>query len=135
MFWNPEIAAASLEIIIMLLGAFFLWIMFHWSLIPRLSGPKEDAVVELVKEDDLQLIEGIGPVTEKYLHKHDIFSYKDIFSLHVQDLEELIEKWWNKLATTSVTTWPDQAKLAHDKKWSELEEYQEILGKSKKKRK
>jgi hypothetical protein len=28
-------------------------------------------------------------------------------------------------------TWPDQAKLAMQKKWTELEEYQDILNKAK----
>jgi len=138
-FWNSEIALASLEIVIMLWWAFWLGMLFYWSLLPRWDVEVSSWVVassdEATSEDDLQLIEWITPTVEAYLHKQQIFSYKDIMSHSVEELEDLLIHGPAKLAKLIPTTWPDQAKLADKKRWSELEEYQEIMKKSKKQKK
>jgi len=133
-FWNSELASASIEIIIILLWAFVLWAMFHWSLTPKSTWA---SIIEEGDDepDDLQLIEWIWPMLEKYLNKSDIYSYRDLLTYDASGLRELLEKWWARYASHNPATWPDQARLAHDKKWSELEEYQEILGSIKKKKK
>ena len=113
--------------------------LFYWSLLPRWDVEVSSWVVassdEATSEDDLQLIEWITPTVEAYLHKQQIFSYKDIMSHSVEELEDLLIHGPAKLAKLIPTTWPDQAKLADKKRWSELEEYQEIMKKSKKQKK
>lgn len=79
------------------------------------------------KEDDLQLIEGIGPAIEKLLHKHEINTYQDMVKLDVSGLDDILEQGGVRFKKHIPTTWPDQARLASAWKWSELEEYQEIL--------
>ena len=152
MFQNITLSAAgssaSIEIFIMLVGSFLLWVLYSY-----LSQTNTREVIDDQKEkqniskkavkvppviapkqwDDLQLIEWIGPAIEKLMHKNDIYTYKQIISLDIAGLEELLENAWWRYATQNPTTWPDQADLAKRKKWSELEEYQDILKQSKKK--
>lgn len=132
------LADASSEIGIMLLGAFILWMMFAWLLKPRYKKEDNSSIKAATKptyakkkvviaKDDLQLIEGVGPAIEKLFHKHGIMSFKDIVKADVEWLEDILELGWNRFKAHSPTTWPDQARLASKWKWSELEEYQEIL--------
>lgn len=127
------LADASSEIAIMLLGAFILGMMFAWVLKPSTktveSNKKTDHVKKkvVIAKDDLLLIEGIGPAIEKLLHKHGVTSFKDIVKADVSWLEDILESWWSRFKMHTPTTWPDQARLASKWKWSELEEYQEIL--------
>lgn len=86
------------------------------------------------KIDDLQLIEWIGPALEKILQQNGVHTYKDIIDLDISWLESLLESLGGRYSSYNPTTWPDQANLAYRKKWSELEEYQEILKASNKKK-
>jgi len=141
---------ASWEIAIMLIGAFILWWILGWLLKPSKQYTKKIITplevwsrsnetyrahkiwkgVEApsdVKVDNLQLIEGIGPKIEKHLQKHGVTNFSDVQKEGVVWLENILLQWWSRLKMHSPTTWPDQAKLAHEWKWKELEEYQDIL--------
>jgi len=61
------------------------------------------------------------------LYKYGVRSYSDMVEEGATGLEEILESWGAKYKIHNPSTWPDQAQLAHDGKWSELEEYQEIL--------
>jgi len=140
-------ADASMEIAIMLLWAFVLGFLLAWLIKPskqytkiitasKAKKPiKQQAVPKGVKaqKDDLQLIEGIGPKIEKHLQKHGIQNFTSLIQVDVEGLEDILAEWWSRLAMHSPTTWPDQARLANDGKWKELEEYQEILNAGRKK--
>jgi len=124
---------ATIEITIMLLGAFILW----WTLAKCFTSrgedneetlwivPKETSYIS--QDDDLKLIEWVGPAIEKLLYKYGVRSYSDMVEEGATGLEEILESWGAKYKIHNPSTWPDQAQLAHDGKWSELEEYQEIL--------
>ncbi len=79
------------------------------------------------KKDDLQIIEGIGPKIETLLNKHGVSTYQDVIDANVSGLEEILAAGGRRYQVHTPTTWPDQAKLAQEGKWTELEEYQEIL--------
>jgi len=133
--------SSSFEILTMLIWAFLLWVLFAKSTKPVSANiPKESvASTKLVQtqnsdsQDDLQLIEWIWPGLEKTLQKNGVSSYKDIINLDISGLEDLLISLWGRYAGYNPTTWPDQADLAKRKKWSELEEYQEIMKNAKKK--
>lgn len=137
--WNT----ASIEILTMLLWAFLLWMLFSHCVRPchKKTAKKEimnttvtpTMVSQKIGGDDLQLIEWIWPALEKVLKNNWVQRYKDITSLDIAGLEELLESLWGRYTRYNPTTWPDQADLARRKKWSELEEYQEIMKNSKKK--
>lgn len=134
--------SASVEILTMLLWAFVLGMLFSHCLRPRnikISNSATNPVVaaapvkSAAKSDDLQLIEWIWPALEKALQKNSVNTYQDILKLDISGLEQLLESLGWRYAKYNPTTWPDQADLAKRKKWSELEEYQEIMKSSKKK--
>lgn len=77
--------------------------------------------------DDLKLIEWVGPKLEKLLNKHGVSTFKDVVDTDVPGLEDIILAGGPRFQVHSPTTWPDQARLAMQEKWKELEEYQSIL--------
>ncbi len=127
---------ASSEILLMLLGAFIIGMMLGWLLKPNNKGVSiatwawvlaKKATVSPIKADDLQMIEWVGPAIEKLLHKHGIQTYAEVMMADVSGLEDILEKGGARFKMHTPTTWPDQARLADAGKWSELEEYQDIL--------
>lgn len=82
-------------------------------------------------QDKLTLIHGITPKIEKTLKENNIKSYQDIVDADVEGLEEICTAASINSKRYSVTTWPDQARLASKWHWRELEEYQAILQKKK----
>lgn len=134
-------ASATVEIFSMLLWAFILWLMFWWFIKPQkriteitqIAAAKEAKIISEdtakgeVFSDNFQLIEWIGPAIEKVLHKYGVKSYKDMVDEDVEWLEEILAAAGSKYKIHNPATWPDQARLAMQKKWKELEEYQEIL--------
>lgn len=140
---NPQMLSSSFEILTMLLWAFLLWVLFShsrkpcekwaWSNKATSVIASESATKWNTQSDDLQLIEWIWPALEKILQKNGVSSYKDIINLDISGLEDLLTSLGGRYASYNPTTWPDQADLAKRKKWSELEEYQEIMKNSKKK--
>ena len=92
------------------------------------------AVTEAIADkpaDKLSLIHGITPKVEKVLKENNITSYQDILDADVEGLEEICLAAWINSKRYNITTWPDQARLAVDGHWRELEEYQAILQKKK----
>ena len=139
---NTLWTSSSIEILTMLLWAFLFGVLFSHCVRPChkkttekniTSAPIKKTGTKVSNSDDLQLIEWIWPALEKVLRNNGVESYKDIVKMDITWLEELLESLWGRYARYNPTTWPDQADLARQKKWSELEEYQEIMKNSKKK--
>jgi predicted flap endonuclease-1-like 5' DNA nuclease len=145
---------ASLEIGVILLGTFILGMMMWWILKPR-NPIIEDVLEEigevkpsyawekkvekknlilptLWQQDDFKIIQGITPKLEKFLRENNIQTFDDIVREDVAWLEAILLKWAWSFQKISPITWPDQARLAAHWKWTELEEYQEILAMSEK---
>ncbi len=75
--------------------------------------------------DDLTRIEGIGPKIAEIFSTHGITSFKKLASTAVEKLREILKE--NKLASHDPETWPEQAKLAEEGRWEELDALQEEL--------
>mgnify|MGYP001944318217 CR=1 FL=1 len=124
---------ASGEIFIMLVVSMVLGMMLGWLLKPVNNNKHQEDGKEIrwttaaKQDDDLQMIEGVGPAIEKLLNKHWVMSFHDIIQCDVSGLEDILEIGWSRFKMHIPTTWPDQAVLADSEKWSELEEYQDIL--------
>lgn len=79
------------------------------------------------RNDNLTLIEGIGPVIEKVLKENGITTFKQISQTPAYKIKEILDD--NDLQQHSPKTWPKQAELAHNNKWDELRKWQdELLG-------
>ncbi|WP_235296880.1 helix-hairpin-helix domain-containing protein [Portibacter marinus] len=79
------------------------------------------------KVDDLKKIEGIGPKIEKLLNEENIHSYDDLATAKVKKLRKILDAAGPKYQITKPDTWPEQAALARDGNWDELEKLQNVL--------
>ena len=80
-----------------------------------------------VQRDDLKRIEGIGPKIEKMLNDDQIFTWADLAAAPVDRLKGILRRGGDRYKMHDPTSWPDQAKLAAQGRWKELEELQDIL--------
>ena len=143
---------ATLEILIMLLVAFLLGWTLRWLYDKYLfeyiedefvevegdnkediikSDPKiikEEVALDINKEDDLKLVEGIGPKIESLLKSANIKTFRELSDITPEQIREILrEKGGERYAFHDPSTWPDQAKLASEGRVEELKEYQDFL--------
>lgn len=84
------------------------------------AAPKPAPVVHTAK-DDLKKIEGIGPAIEKLLNAEGITTFAQVASAQPAALKAILEKAGSQFALHDCETWPQQAALARDGKWTEFE--------------
>ncbi len=89
-------------------------------------GIKADKFAVL-KEDNLQVIEGIGPKLNKFLNSKGINRWSDIASKNPKEIKDLLASEGNKYRIIDPETWVKQAKLANEGKWNELIALQKVL--------
>lgn len=123
-----DLTDATLEIICMLLVAFLLGYLLALLIYRR---PRSSAIyVSSTWEkqvDNLKIIEGIGPKIESLLNKSDVYSFVDVVNVGISWLQDILDEAGTKYQIHNPKTWPDQAELAMEEKWSELKEYQDLL--------
>lgn len=104
------------------IGSTFFW-NFSWEKMDHMYGfvPKKWG------EDNLQIIEGIGPKIHEVLKRGGIHSFKDLKNASISDLKDILEKWGKQFALANPKTWPEQASFAYNWKWKELKKYQDFL--------
>ncbi|NND07482.1 MAG: hypothetical protein HKN87_13980 [Saprospiraceae bacterium] len=80
-----------------------------------------------VREDDLQLIEGIGPLTAELLQNHSIHTWRQLGSTSVPQIQSILEQGGEKFGSLNPSSWPKQARMAADGEWTKLREYLDFL--------
>jgi len=124
-----DLSTATWEIIIMLLGAFIL----GYLLKKVLCGSKKIEVAEdrgayaKYSEDDLKIVEGIGPKIEELLKDNGVKTWKDLAESKADDLKAILKSGGDRFQMHDPSSWADQAALAHTGKWTDLENYQDLL--------
>lgn len=78
-------------------------------------------------ENDLKAIEGIGPKIEGLLHNAGIKTWRALSDTPVSTIQAVLDKAGSRYSLADPGTWPQQAGLAADGKWDELEELQDRL--------
>jgi len=94
------------------------------SLIRNIEDKPSSTKIEL---DPLRKIEGIGPKIEEILHKHGILTFKILSNTDINRLRDIVHGANPAYKVHDPTTWPDQARLAHQGKWESLELLQSQL--------
>jgi len=84
-----------------------------------------EEVVELVEPDDLKKIEGIGPKISSVLGERGILMFSQLAKATEGELKTILTD--AKIRIANPTTWAEQAMLAADGKWEELEQLQDEL--------
>jgi predicted flap endonuclease-1-like 5' DNA nuclease len=83
------------------------------------------AADEPVEPDDLKVIEGIGPKVASLLAGVGILTFAQLAAADLAQIRELLES--NRLQMIEPASWPDQAALAAEGRWEELEALQDAL--------
>jgi predicted flap endonuclease-1-like 5' DNA nuclease len=79
------------------------------------------------KPDDLEIIEGIGAKIEQILYEAGIKTYLQLAQTPVEILRGILNKAGNRFRMHNPSTWPQQAALAAEGKWAELNKLKEEL--------
>nr|WP_292964653.1 MULTISPECIES: hypothetical protein [unclassified Allomuricauda] len=83
------------------------------------------ALGKTVKENDLKLIEGIGPKIEGLFHNFGIKTWKDLAETSVDKCQEVLDSGGKRYRIHDPASWPMQAKMAYEGHWQQLFEWQE----------
>ena len=80
-----------------------------------------------IKKDDLKVVEGIGPKIEGLLHADGIMTWKDLAEAPTDRVQKVLDEAGPRYRIHNPKTWAQQAQLAHEEKWAELEDLQDKL--------
>ncbi|MCJ8269222.1 MAG: hypothetical protein MJK04_07435, partial [Psychrosphaera sp.] len=88
----------------------------------HIDGQDESVVSTQTQQDDLTLIEGIGPKTQDLLGESHIQTFKQLAETPVNDLQAMLDAGGSRFKLCHPDTWPEQAQLASDQHWQALDE-------------
>ena len=77
--------------------------------------------------DDLKKIEGIGPKISELLVNADIATFQALSETDPEKIKEILAEAGSRYKMHDPTTWPEQAKMAAEGKWDELQKWQDEL--------
>jgi len=80
---------------------------------------------ETIKENDLKLIEGIGPKIEALFHQFGIKTWKALAESSADKCQEVLNSGGKRYRIHDPASWPMQAKMAYEGHWEQLFEWQE----------
>lgn len=80
-----------------------------------------------IKEDDLTIVEGIGPKIQELFKENGISTWKILSETSVERLKEILTIGGDRFIIHNPGTWSRQAELAYQGKWQELKEWQDFL--------
>ncbi|WP_428225775.1 hypothetical protein [Flavobacterium sp.] len=78
-------------------------------------------------EDDLKIIEGIGPKIEELYHNAGIKTWNALANTPIEKSKEILHEAGPRFTVHSPETWSKQALLAVTGQWEELKNYQDAL--------
>ena len=78
-----------------------------------------------VKQDDLKVIEGIGPKIESLFHNYDIKTWDALAHITVAKCQEVLGSGGDRYRVHDPSSWPMQAMMCYENKWKELYRWQE----------
>ena len=80
-----------------------------------------------INENDLKVIEGIGPKIEELFKTSGIQSWKSLSETSIDRCREILMKAGERYQIHDPSTWPKQAQLAYENKWRDLKDWQDQL--------
>ncbi len=79
------------------------------------------------ENDNLQIVEGIGPKIEKLLKEAGITTWAGLAEKTAEELNDILAAAGSRYQMHNPESWPKQAKLAANDKWKELIVFQQFL--------
>ena len=77
--------------------------------------------------DDLTRIEGIGPKIQELLYAAKIYTFAQLSKTDVARLKGILDEAGERFQMHEPKTWPEQAQLAADGRWEQLQKLQDLL--------
>lgn len=93
--------------------------------IPFDAAAAKAAFGKRIKQDDLKIVEGIGPKIEGLFHNFDIKTWKALSEASVDKCQEVLNSGGERYRIHDPASWPMQAKMAYEGKWKELVKWQD----------
>ncbi|WP_299271957.1 hypothetical protein [uncultured Psychroserpens sp.] len=91
------------------------------------AGAAKAVFGKTVKENDLTIVEGIGPKIQELFHNHDVKTWKSLSECSVDKCQRVLDSGGERFAIHKPGTWPEQARMAYEGLWSELLKWQDEL--------
>ncbi|MGE6352738.1 hypothetical protein ACQKCJ_02545 [Flavobacterium sp. NPDC079362] len=95
-------------------------ILFDGALAATVYGKK-------IKENDLKVVEGIGPKIEALFNAAGITTWRELSETPTEKLQSILDAGGENFAIHNPSTWAKQALLAYQGKWQELKDWQQNL--------
>ncbi|MCJ7466652.1 MAG: hypothetical protein MUO53_08165 [Maribacter sp.] len=83
------------------------------------------AMGKAVKQDDLKIVEGIGPKISEMFKENGIKTWKALSEVTVARCQEILDSGGNRYKVHDPASWPMQAKMCYEGKWAELAKWQD----------
>ncbi|KGE87960.1 50S ribosomal protein L27 [Phaeodactylibacter xiamenensis] len=98
---------------------------------PKAKASKSEKITlpsgKKINQDDLKMVEGVGPKIEGLLNEGGIHTWEDLANAPTEKVQAILDEAGPRYRMHDPATWAKQAKLAHEGKWEELEELQDRL--------
>ncbi len=78
-----------------------------------------------IKEDDLKVVEGIGPKIAEMFNNDGIKTWKALSETSVAGCQKVLDKGGDRYKVHDPASWPMQAKMCYENKWADLFKWQE----------
>ena len=80
-----------------------------------------------IKENDLTVVEGIGPKIQELFHNHNVMTWKGLSECSVDKCQSVLDSGGERFKIHNPGSWPEQAKMAYEGRWAELLKWQDEL--------
>ncbi len=80
-----------------------------------------------IKQDDLTVVEGIGPKIQELFHSFNIKTWKDLSETSEERCRKILDTKGDSYRIHNPKTWAEQAKMAYEGRWKELKDWQDVL--------
>lgn len=78
-----------------------------------------------IKQDDLKIVEGIGPKIEGMFKDHGIKTWKALSEASLAECQKILDTGGTRYKIHDPASWPMQSKMCYEGKWEELAKWQE----------
>ena len=93
--------------------------------IPFDAAAAKAALGKAVKQDDLKVVEGIGPKISGMFIDAGIKTWKALSDTPVSKCQEVLDGGGDRYKVHDPASWPMQAKMCYEGKWKELAKWQD----------
>lgn len=80
-----------------------------------------------IKENDLTVVEGIGPKIQELFHNHNVMTWKALSECSVDKCQSVLDSGGDRFKIHKPGSWPEQAKMAYEGRWADLLKWQDEL--------